>query len=167
VTNACPSCGLTYPVAPQHAGREFACTKCGDTLRVTDAGLESRKAPTHADGGDGAALPAGAARWPRGAPRTMSESSLPDFLTFRRMIVPLIIQVIFWIGTGLSLLTGVLVWIDVTTKQGAPLVGLIAFVVCAALGTLLVRIACELLIVVFRINDALTDIKEILHRERR
>ena len=73
-----------------------------------------------------------------------------DFLAFRKMITPLIIQIIFWIGVVICVIGGLIALADSFAPQG--LVALI-------LGPLAVRIYCELLIVIFRINDTLTDIK--------
>ena len=73
-----------------------------------------------------------------------------EFLSFRRMITPVIIQVVFWLGIagcvigGLGLVAG-----------GAGLKGIGAIV----LGPLFVRVWCETVIVMFKINDALQDIR--------
>ena len=76
-----------------------------------------------------------------------------DFLTFKKMITPIVIQVIFWLmilvcfigaiisfaqGTGASVLSGLFMLI---------------------LGPIFVRVYCELIIVVFRVRDLLEDIK--------
>lgn len=80
-----------------------------------------------------------------------------DFLSFRKMIVPVIIQVLFWIGVVLSVLGGV-VMAAVADGAGEVLIG----VLWIFLGPIIVRIYCEVLIVVFRINETLTDIKNNL-----
>lgn len=73
-----------------------------------------------------------------------------DFFSFRTMITPIIIQVIFWLGVvgcvimGLGSLVG-----------GRALYGLVLIVV----GPIIVRIECELLILLFRIHDALQEIR--------
>ncbi len=73
-----------------------------------------------------------------------------DFLSFRKMITPVIIQVVFWLGVfgcvvaGLGFLIG---------GKGLWGLGLIV------LGPIYVRIQCELLILLFRIHDALQDIR--------
>ena len=74
-----------------------------------------------------------------------------DFLTFRRMVTPLLIQVIFWVGVVASVIAG----ISVIVAHHAIVDGLVRIIV----GPLLVRIGCELLILFFRINETLTDIR--------
>lgn len=74
---------------------------------------------------------------------------LRDFLTFRRMLMPLIIQSLFWIGVILCVVSAGYTWLN-----GNPKLALQVFL----LGPLLVRLVSELLIVVFRINDTLLDI---------
>jgi hypothetical protein len=78
---------------------------------------------------------------------------MKDFLTFRHMLMPLLIQILFWVGMVLSIVTGV---IDLFRGQIANGVSLII------LGPIMVRLACELTILFFRINETLTDIKNIL-----
>lgn len=75
---------------------------------------------------------------------------LKDFFSFRRMIAPVIIQVLFWLGILACLIT-----VIVDIKDGHFLNALLVFI----LGPLIVRIGCELLILFFRINETLTDIK--------
>ena len=91
-----------------------------------------------------------------------------DFITFRRMITPTLIQVLFWIGVVAILLSGTVMFFagliggireeDISmvfaALLGAPLFTLV--------GLLLVRLYTELLIVIFRINDALHDIRDLL-----
>lgn len=76
-----------------------------------------------------------------------------DFLTFRRMITPIIIQVLFWVGIAAVLITGLIM----LTQE--PFLGLLIIV----LGPIAVRIYCEILILFFRMNETLTDIDEQLH----
>jgi hypothetical protein len=76
---------------------------------------------------------------------------MSDFLAFRKMITPVIIQVIFWI-----LLIVCLIFAIVLIAGHQPAVGLLLLV----LGPLFVRIYCEMLIVLFVMNDALQEIKK-------
>ena len=83
---------------------------------------------------------------------------MDEYLTFRKMITPIIIQVVFWIGAVLVALIGLWkIFIGATAdyKGGEDvLIGLVVLF----LGPLFWRIFCELLIVIFRINDTLTEI---------
>jgi len=83
-----------------------------------------------------------------------------DFLRFRRMVTPTIIQVLFWIGIALCVIWGIGAIIGgiVADRGGGMLVlfGLLELV----LGPLFVRVYCEILILMFRMYDALTEIKK-------
>ena len=77
-----------------------------------------------------------------------------DFLAFRKMITPLVIQILFWLGVVVTVIMGL---ITLVTADGfAKLRGLVMIVV----GPLAVRIYCEILIVLFRMNESLTDIAD-------
>ncbi len=95
-----------------------------------------------------------------------------DFLAFRRMVTPIIIQVIFWIGVVGVILSGIVLFFSMLVRgigQGEvmPVVGaLIGVPLMTIVGLLLVRLYTELLIVIFRINDTLTDIKNLLEARR-
>lgn len=95
-----------------------------------------------------------------------------DFLTFRRMLTPYLIQALFWIGVALSILAGcgILIRGILSVREGGgagALLGAICLSPLAVLvGFLASRVYAELLIVVFRINETLTDIRELLARQR-
>jgi hypothetical protein len=95
-----------------------------------------------------------------------------DFLTFRKMITPIIIQIVFWIAVigvvlaGCAMVAGALLAPrqDAATNLGpfatlGPLVGGILLIV---LGPLAIRIYAELLIVFFKIHDALEEMSKSL-----
>jgi hypothetical protein len=75
---------------------------------------------------------------------------LRDVLFFDKMIVPRIIQVLYWVLVVVVLLSGI-----VTLFQSALTgLGLIIF------GPLFIRIYCELMIVLFKINESLQVIRD-------
>jgi hypothetical protein len=76
---------------------------------------------------------------------------MQDLLSFNRMITPVFIHVIYWIGIAAVLLAG----FGVIAGGGGILKGLLAMVV----GVIVVRVGCEVLIVLFRINDNLAAIR--------
>lgn len=76
---------------------------------------------------------------------------MKDFLTFRRMLTPIMIQLIFWVGVIVCIISGI-----VTLFTDA---GILRGLQTLILGPIIVRIACELIILFFRINETLTDIK--------
>jgi hypothetical protein len=75
-----------------------------------------------------------------------------DFLSFRKMITPIFIQIIFWIAVVFAVIGAL-----ITMFQGglSIVVGLIMLVV----GPFIARIYCELLIIMFRIYDELVAIR--------
>jgi len=87
-----------------------------------------------------------------------------DLLAFRKMITPTIIQIIFWIGIIACVIGGIagIVVGAVRNTATGVLYGLVALIV----GPLAVRIYCESLILVFRINDTLTEISNKMDRQQ-
>lgn len=93
-----------------------------------------------------------------------------DFLSFRRMVTPWIIKILFWVGLGISVLAGVFVFFGgiiggITDGDfGTVIGGLIGGPIVILLGVVSVRIYSELLILAFQINETLADIKNLLER---
>jgi hypothetical protein len=82
-----------------------------------------------------------------------------ELLSFRKMITPTIIQILFWIGAGLAALGGLIMIIGgLVTRGGAGLmfVGLIYLLV----GPILIRVYCELIILFFKIYDEIVAIRK-------
>ena len=75
-----------------------------------------------------------------------------DFLSFRKFITPLFIQIIFWLFVIMVVIAGL-----ISMFQGGAAIfsGLIMIIV----GPLFVRMYCELLILFFRIYDELVAIR--------
>ncbi|HEV2378957.1 MAG TPA: DUF4282 domain-containing protein [Terriglobia bacterium] len=80
---------------------------------------------------------------------------MSDFLAFRRMITPAIIQVLFWIGVSVSVIAGL-------TTMTSGVMGVFTGLALIVIGPLAVRIYCELLILLFRMNETLSDIRSSL-----
>lgn len=76
-----------------------------------------------------------------------------EYLSFRRMITPLLIQVFFWIGVVVAVLSALVMMV-----KGSFFVGLVGLIV----GPVIVRIECELLILLFRMYDELVSIRQAL-----
>jgi hypothetical protein len=95
-----------------------------------------------------------------------------NFFSFERMITPIIIKILFWIGLIASGISGIVAFFSLLIGGisrggfgqilGGFLLGLIAGLLTFALGALITRIYSELLILAFQINETLTDIKELL-----
>ena len=75
-----------------------------------------------------------------------------ELLNFRKMITPTVIQVVFWLGIVAVVVGGI--W-QMTAGGWAILIGLVSIV----LGILLVRVYCEIIILLFRIYDSLRNIE--------
>jgi hypothetical protein len=75
-----------------------------------------------------------------------------EFLTFRKMVTPVFIQVVFWLGLVANL--GVSIY--TMTRGGISI--LLGFLLIL-LGSLMVRVYCELVILLFRIYDSLRAIE--------
>ena len=84
-------------------------------------------------------------------------NDLSEFLAFRKMLTPIIIQIIFWIGVVVCVIGGIVGIVVGAVGDSAMnvLTGILTFL----LGSLFVRVYCELLIVFFRMNDSLKEIK--------
>lgn len=87
---------------------------------------------------------------------------MEDFFKFKKMITPVIIQIVFIIGTILLIVFGIsMINEGSNMRRGGESVVLTGWMLIL-LGPVILRIYCEVLIVVFAINDTLTDVKNIL-----
>ena len=80
-----------------------------------------------------------------------------DFLAFRKMLAPVLIQIIFWPGIIGCLVYGV----GLITNGKYEYEKVVGFCVIF-LGPVFVRLLCEGWILFFRMNETLTDIRNIL-----
>ncbi len=87
-----------------------------------------------------------------------------DFLTFRRMITPIIIQIVFWIGIIGILVLGIVAIVDGVRDEsdvGEVIIGVLFLII----GPLIWRVFCEILILTFRIIETLADLRNILRKK--
>jgi len=89
---------------------------------------------------------------------------MEDFLKFRKMITPVIIQILFWVGVGVSVIVALGMMVVGVTSNGQGFM-VLAGLVMLFLGPVFVRIYCELLILFFRMNETLTEIKNGLAKK--
>jgi hypothetical protein len=75
-----------------------------------------------------------------------------DYLTFNKMITPVVIQVIFWIGAVIIVLVGLFGLFT------GGFMGFISGLLTIILGPILLRVYCEIIMVFFRVLDALHEI---------
>lgn len=92
---------------------------------------------------------------------------MDDFLKFRKMITPAIIQVLFWVGVGFTVLGGLITIGTSFGRYGGGVATFIAGLLILILGPVVVRIYCELLILFFRMNETLTEIKNGLAKAKK
>ena len=81
-----------------------------------------------------------------------------EYLTFRKFITPMIIQIIFWVGVvAIVLLSLMAIAAGLGSYGGGQIVlgGLLYLV----LGPLFWRIWCELMLIIFRIHDELHQMR--------
>jgi len=81
-----------------------------------------------------------------------------NFLKFKKMVTPIIIQIMFWFGLVYVLWTGVATVNKSIAFDASPRTGILIII----LGPLFLRIYCEVLIVIFKINDTLTETQDLL-----
>ena len=83
-----------------------------------------------------------------------------DFLAFRKMITPVVVPILFWLGvlgcvaTALAIMSG-----NTPLAAASPVSPQVAGVLFLVVGPLLIRFYCEILIVVFRMYDSLREIE--------
>lgn len=78
-----------------------------------------------------------------------------SLLNFDKMLTPTIIKIVFWIGVGFSVLMGL---IQMIGGGFYVLLGLLTIV----LGPLAVRVYCELLIIIFKMHETMTDMRNMM-----
>ena len=83
-----------------------------------------------------------------------------DFLAFRKMITPAVIQIFFWLGVIVCVVAGLGILSNSDMLAAAsPVPPTLTAVLVLVVGPLLVRIYCELLMVLFRIYESLRAIE--------
>jgi hypothetical protein len=78
---------------------------------------------------------------------------MEDIIAFRKMITPSIIQTIFWVMLVIVVLASLATMLRISFIGG--LVNLVV-------GPIMLRVSCEVLMIIFSINDRLCEISEKL-----
>jgi len=81
-----------------------------------------------------------------------------DYLQFRKMEAPKLIRFIYIVGTIWIVISAIGMILSGEGESGFG-VGLLIF------GTLALRVSCELLILGFRLNETLTEVKNLLEKD--
>lgn len=94
---------------------------------------------------------------------------IKQLISFDKMITPTIIKVLFWVGVGISGLFAIITIFtglaQMFSGYGEGFIGFITMIVGVVIfgvGILASRIYCELLIVVFKMHEALVSINQKL-----
>src|SRR5699024_3218897 len=87
---------------------------------------------------------------------------LSNFLKFDTMITPTIIKIVFWIGAGLSVLSGLGIIISGMNSYFGGGTEVLAGLITIVVGPFIVRMYCELLNIFFKMNESLQEIKRSL-----
>jgi hypothetical protein len=83
-----------------------------------------------------------------------------DFLAFRKMITPAVIQIFFWLGVLVCLIAGLGILSNGEVLAAtSPISPTLTAIIVLVVGPLIVRIYCELLMVLFRIYESLRAIE--------
>jgi hypothetical protein len=77
---------------------------------------------------------------------------MDEYLNFRRLVTPSLVQIVFWLGLVFILIIGLGTMFTWSFWQGLGTL---------VLGPLVLRIYCEIVIVLFRINNTLTDMLDL------
>jgi hypothetical protein len=82
---------------------------------------------------------------------------MKEFLHFDRMITGDIIKYVFWVLSGICVLMGVVTLLG-SLAEG-EFVGVLGAILIAVLGPVIIRIYCELMIILFKIHENLVAIR--------
>lgn len=89
-----------------------------------------------------------------------------DYLSFRKLITPTIITIVFWILAILCVIYGLVGIIRGASGHYGGGNEVLRGIVTLVIGPILVRIWCELIIIAFKIYDVLVDIKKAGNTEK-
>lgn len=82
-----------------------------------------------------------------------------NFLSFDKMITPTIIKIFFWIGILFVIIASFFMVGYGALSKSSSLVFVLIGIMNLFLGTLMVRIYCEMLIVIFKMQESLLQIR--------
>ncbi|MBY0524286.1 MAG: DUF4282 domain-containing protein [Gemmataceae bacterium] len=195
ITITCPDCDARIRAPDSMQGRPVKCPKCGAQFTADgngDSGVgpdpipepppppppepvtrealwsEVAKAPDNHPAPSPLPVPL-----PVPAMEQRSPNVVVDFLLFRKLIAPVLVQVLFWIGVLGCIVVGGLMFATVLAllNRGATF-GIVVWPLLSTLavwflGPLVIRVFCEVLILFFRMNDTLTAIKNATEKQWR
>src|SRR5699024_6154642 len=89
------------------------------------------------------------------------------FIKFERMITPIFIQIVFWIGFFVIILGGLGTAIFGIFTETGKIMMILSGLATMIIGPIVLRVYCEILIVIFKMQGALIDIREELKNTNR
>ncbi len=160
----CPSCGRSMKGPDSVIGKTVKCPACQTQFAVTGGPAPAPEPePMIAALADDESEPVRQLSREPGRP-----SAFMEFLSFRRMIAPLIIQIVFWILAVIAFIAGLItavVSILQIGNQGAPaLLGVLIGLAYAVLGPLILRVYAEVVIVFFRMYETMREVRDGIDR---
>lgn len=87
---------------------------------------------------------------------------MDDFLKFRKMITPVIIQILFWVMVAIAVIGALVMMGSSFGRYGTGIGGFLGGLIFLVVGPVMVRVYTELLILFFRMNETLTEIRDLL-----
>jgi len=84
------------------------------------------------------------------------------FIKVRKRIPPLFIQILFWVGVVGTVIAALVMMGSSFGRYGSGAGTFLGGLIFLVVGAVMVRIYCELLILFFRMNETLTEIKDLL-----
>jgi Domain of unknown function (DUF4282) len=164
----CPSCSANLKAPDAAAGKRVKCPKCSSTIEVPAPSAPVQFEEELTD--EPAPAPAGGEVAPRGS---RGGTFFVDLLMFRRMLAPWVIMALFWVGVVFSIIYGLAVAVmglgmiaEDPHHAGYGLLLILGGLFMIPIMILMTRLYCELFMVVFRMNETLTGIKELLQKQR-
>jgi hypothetical protein len=89
--------------------------------------------------------------------------NINDLFQWERFITPSIIKIFYWLAVGIAVLFGLSGLVTslklLTVSPLAGLITLVASVIGVLVGVIFARIACEFILIVFRMNEHLGAIR--------
>ena len=82
------------------------------------------------------------------------------FLKFERMLTPIIIHLVFWLGVIGSIISGLVMMGFGIISDSAGFIEVIMGFLTILFGPIVVRIYCEMMMVIFKILGVLSEIRD-------
>ncbi len=78
-----------------------------------------------------------------------------DYLQFKKFVTPIVIELLFWLGVGLTVANGIAT-IAFSASRGVGF-GIFSGILMLLVGPIFVRVVCELIVAIFGIHESLKN----------